>query len=685
MGIFDNLLNRKKICVIAEKFSVALEYAKALDCKNGDNCFEGKKHVIVWTDGHICTLYSPEDYDKKYKKWSLNDLPIDPNGMWIKARKGKEFKLKLIKKVIERDDIDKVCIATDSAREGNLIGEYVLRLIGNKKPVYRAMIATTGEQNEILDGFKKMKRNSVYKNMTEAAETRDMIDWLIGCNFSRAYSLINSKKYYIGRCKTVILSLLCKREQEILDTRQKIYYSISGVFDNSGNEYPGNLDRNLDNKLDAEALLKLKNKQGEIVSIESHNKKEGPALLLNLNELIIAVNRRYGYSAEDVYEIGQKLYEEHKLITYARTDSQYITESMVDTLTDTALSLINFKGIKKEIKKDLFINRCVNNEKVTEHPAITPLNYEYDIFKKKYKNLEEKEKNIYDLIVNVFINNFFGDFIYDTCKIVTRIENENFITNKIMVIEPGWQNKKIDIVEIGHKVGDKVTCKNIEIKKKLTKLPARYTDASLFEILANPSRFVNDKEHKKILKDQGIGTDATRALLLKDLINQEYVLREDNNLIPSSEGIELIRAVKTDNLKEPYYTAEIEKQLQMIENGEIDKDIVINKVRKFIDSHIKDLKEELSETTEIFGVCPKCKKGKIVLAGDKGYGCTNLRNTGCRFYVSKKIMGTEITVDQLKKLIKGGQTDMLGFNGKKGKFKARIVLDEEIKTKFKYS
>lgn len=684
MGIFDNFINRKKTCVIAEKFSVASEYAKALNCKNGENCFEGKKYVIIWTDGHICTLYSPEDYDMKYKKWSLDDLPIDPNGMWIKARKGKEFKFRLIKNILERDDIDRVCIATDSAREGNLIAEYVLRLAENKKPVYRAMIATTGEKREILDGFKKMKKNNEYKNMTEAAETRDMIDWLIGCNFSRAYSLINNKKYYVGRCKTVILSFLCKREEEILNTRQKIYYSISGSFDNSGSIYQGNLDRNLEKELDTINLLKLKNKPGKIIDVESQRKSKKPPLLLNLNELIIESNRRYGYSAEDVYDISQKLYEEHKLITYARTDSQYVTVSMVDTLIETALALTKFKGIEKIVNKELFIKRCVDDDKVTEHPAITPINYDYDVFIKKYKNLEEKAKNIYDLIVNIFINNFFGDFIYDSYKIITRIDDENFITNKISVIELGWQDRKEEIADMTFKVGDKIICKNIIVEKKLTRLPVRYTDASLFKLLANPSRFVEDKEYKKILQDQGIGTDATRALLLRDLINQEYVLRKEKYLIPSSEGIELIRSIKTDNLKEPYYTAEIEKQLQKIENGEINKDVVINDVRKFIAGHITDLKEEVNKSTVFFGVCPICKKGKIVSAGEKGYGCTNLKTTGCRFYLSKNIMGTNITAEQLKKLINSMETDMLVFNGKKGKFKARIVLDGG-KTKFKYS
>ena len=359
----------------------------------------------------------------------------------------------------------------------------------------------------------KNEKNNEYKNMTEAAETRDMIDWLIGCNFSRAYSLINNKKYCVGRCKTVILSFLCKREEEILNTRQKIYYSISGSFDNSGSIYQGNLDRNLEKELDTINLLKLKNKPGKIIDVESQRKSKKPPLLLNLNELIIESNRRYGYSAEDVYDISQKLYEEHKLITYARTDSQYVTVSMVDTLIETALALTKFKGIEKIVNKELFIKRCVDDDKVTEHPAITPINYDYDVFIKNIKILKKRQKNIYDLIVNIFINNFFGDFIYDSYKIITRIDDENFITNKISVIELGWQDRKEEIADMTFKVGDKIICKNIIVEKKLTRLPARYTDASLFKLLANPSRFVEDKEYKKILQDQGIGANEKKRLL----------------------------------------------------------------------------------------------------------------------------------------------------------------------------
>lgn len=685
MSILKRVLNKKKMCIIAEKYSVALEYSKAFNCSKKDNYFEGKNEVIVWTDGHICTLYDPEDYDPKYKKWNMEDLPIDPNGLWVKIRKGKEYKYKKIKEIIERDDIDSVCIATDSAREGNLIGEYLLKMVNTEKPIYRAMVATT-EQKDIIKGFNDLKLDSYYSNMTKAAEARDEIDWLIGCNLSRAYSLVNKERYYVGRCKTVILNMLCKREEKILDTEQKIYYSISGKFDGESGEFIGILDKDIYEKKEADEFLNLRNKQGTIENITVVRKTEVPGLLLNLNELIIAASRRFGYAAEDVYDISQKLYEEHKLITYARTDSRYVKASMKDSLKNIALAIKKFLGIEGELNYKLFEKRCIKDEAVTEHPAITPIFYAEDKLREKYRNLTQKEKNIYDLISRTFINNFFEDHVYDCYKIETNLQGYKFISNKNRIINYGFKKKGIS-EEFLYKQGDKVICEDIDVSKKLTKLPGRYTDASLFEILGNPSRFVKDKEHKEILKNQGIGTDATRALIVKDLLSNGYAVREEQYIYPSIEGQMLIKNIKTNKLLEPYFTADIEKHLQLIEAGKEDKDFVVKKVRNFIADHVEELKKYLDpgdqKNVKVYGKCPKCG-GNIVDAGTKGYGCTNLKTTGCRFFVSKNILGAELDSLQLKKLLNERSTDILKFKGKKGEFKAKIILNKNSETEFFY-
>ena len=690
MKIFNKFIGHAdKICVVAEKYSAALEYAKALGCEKKESYFANKKYVIVWTDGHLCTLYNPEDYDSKYKKWDKGDLPIFPNGFWIKVRRGKGEKIKLIKEIINRDEITAVCIATDSAREGNLIGEYLLMAIDNKKKVYRAMINALNKK-EITEGFKDMKEDKVYRNMTLAAQARDEVDWLIGTNLSRAYSLTFSKKYYVGRCKTVILSLLCKRENEISTFRECVSYGILANFSNERYEYVGRMNSSVNSIEESNRIVEdIKNKPGKVSDISKEVKVVAPDELYNLNDLIRAVNRRYGYSSDLTYDIAQKLYEDHKLISYSRTDCRSVKASMMNDIKMT-LSCINFGSFKekisdiKEVKGlELFRSRCVNDEKVIEHTAIIPLPIDSITLQHEYSSLSLQEKNIYDLIVENFIDNFLDDNMYESISITTNVEKYDFTTRFQRTIEPGWRNAEKNLVPSVNK-GDLVRVEDTKIEKKLSKPKARYNEDTLFELLENPGKFVEDINLKRILKESGIGTNATRALLIKDLIKNGYVVRDNKLIIPTIEGQELIKVIKTDKLLEPYFTAEVEQQLQKIQDGKLSKDELIKATMKFIEEHIEDLKA-ISSTdckSKAIGKCPICKSGNIVPAGTKGYGCTNLKRTGCRFYVSREISGAYIDENQVKKLISKGETDILNFNGKSGSFAARIVI-KDGNTKFK--
>lgn len=687
MGLFKGIFNNKKTCIIAEKYSVALDYSKALKCIKKNNCFENSKYIIVWTDGHLCTLYNPEDYDEKYRKWRLDDLPIDPNGFWVKVRPSKKSKLDYIRETIERKDIDRICIATDSAREGNLIGEYTLMAIKNKKPVYRAMI-NSYIKNDIINGIREMKLASLpeIKNITLAAQARDEIDWLIGTNLSRAYSLIYNNKYYVGRCKTVILNLICIREEEIINSDQKIYYAIIGEFLlKSGAKYKGNLQMHVSNEELANKIKKaILNKVGTVEKINKKIETIHPDPLFNLNDLIIAASRRLKITAEETYTLAQTLYEKYKVISYARTDSRYIKKSMANDIKET-LNLFKDTRIKGIKDISLFANRCIDDSKVIEHTAIVPLNIKKGKLEDAYKNFTEKEKNLYELIVENFISNFLEDYIYESYKIDTKVDEYSFVSYFQKPVQLGWQqgnlreNNFIDIKE-----NDQVNLTSIRIEKKLTKLPERYTDASLFSVMADPGKFVKDKPKKKIIKDQGIGTNATRALLIKDLIKNGYILRENGYILPTIEGLNIINNVKTDNLKSPGYTAEIEEKLQLLQEGKIKKDLIINDVRAFIKEHINNLKSEYKPVNNrVIGICPKCRTGKIVKAGDKGYGCTNFKTLGCRFFVSREILGVEIDPEQVKKLIDEGETDAQIFEGPKDQFKAKIILDKQFNTKFR--
>lgn len=686
MRILNKVLEKTKICIIAEKYDVAAHYAKALGCNKKDTYFEGDKYVIVWTNGHICTLYEPEDYNEKFKTWKMEDLPILPNGFWIKVRPGKKQLLNSIKRIIERPDITAVCIATDSAREGNLIGEYTLRAIENKKFVYRAMINAPNEK-EIKAGIKNMKEDSYYKNMTLAAQARNEIDWLIGTNLSRAYSIIYRKKYYVGRCKTVILNLLCKREDEINSFNQSLSYGVISKFIKDNCEYAGRLNYTVKTEGEARRIIQgICNKQGKIDEINREIKSVEPYGLYNLNDLIRAVNRRYGYAADKIYDIAQKLYEKHKLISYARTDSRYIKKSMINdvNLILNCLDIDKFRNKKSDINNiEKFIKRCINDEQVTEHTAIIPLAVES--LGEKYKLLNTDEKNVYDTIVESFLNSFLENYEYESIVFLTKVENYTFITRQNKVINYGWRekrNKDNNIIDVS--LGECVYVDDSIIEKKLSKPKERYNDDTLFAVLENPAKFVEDDKLKKILKESGIGTNATRALLLKDLITNGYVIRDEKYILPTLPGMDLIKDIKTDRLLEPFFTAVIEQNLQQIQEGKLDKDQLIKEIMKFLEDHISDLKSIVVhyKENEVIGKCPFCKKGSIVRAKGKGYGCNNLRHTGCGFYVSNEILGTYINEIQIKNLIEKKQTDVLKFKGSKGEFSARIILDGK-ETKFK--
>lgn len=683
---FQNVFNSKgKICVIAEKYIVAEEYAKVFSCYKKENYFEGDKYVIVWTNGHICTLYQPEDYDNKYKAWKTDDLPIIPNGFWIKVRPGKNQILESIQKIVERKDVTAVCIATDAGREGNLIGEYTLMAIKNNKKVYRVMINALNDK-EIKSGFKNMKEEKEYKNMTLAAQARDEIDWLIGTNLSRAYSIIFDEKYYVGRCKTVILNFICKRENEINSFKSTLSYGVVALFKNNDNEYAGRLNYDLKTESEAKMITnQISKAQGKIENITRLQKSVEPDPLMNLNDLIRAVNRRFGYTADEVYYLAQKLYEDHKMISYSRTDSRYVKSSMVDDikLILNCINIDKFKDKKNSINGiERFIKKCVNDDKVTDHTAIIPL--VVDKFIEKYSSLNTKEKNIYDIIVENFINNFLPNYEYESIEISTRVNEYSFVTKLNKVIKYGWRGSDVQNNVLEVKQGDSAEVINSIIEKKLSKPKERYTDNTLFEVLENPAKFVEDNNLKKILRESGIGTNATRALLLQDLITDGYVVRDKKHIIPTLPGMNLVQAVKTDKLLEPFFTAFIEQQLMMIQNGVADKDDIIKEIIKFIDDHIKELKNLVvpEKKKAVIGKCPLCIKGNIVPAGDKGYGCTNLKSIGCRFYISKQILGTYIDENQVKKLIERKQTDVMSFNGSNGQFNARLILDGN-KTKFK--
>lgn len=697
ISLFSKIMGKNKslngtILVLAEKYTVAESYAKAMQCNKKDRYFENEKYIITWTEGHVCTLYDPEDYDNKYKVWNAEDLPIVPNGFWIKVRKETKKKKQffLIKELISREDVKAVFIGTDSGREGNLIGEYILMAIENEKPVYRLWINAMNFA-EIISGFASVKPMSEYKNLSLAAEARDEIDWLIGYNFSRIYSLIDKKTHSVGRTKTVVLNLIYEREKAIENFKAESYYEIYALFKNKSFSYEGRLISNrINSKAAADKLVnKINQCEGTVIKMEKEMKNIPAPSLYNLNDLLRVVNRRYGYTAGHILEICQKLYEDYKIISYPRTDSRYIRKSMISNIPEL-FECNNFGKFKAHIYSikniNHFVIKCVDDSKAEEHTAIVPL-YVKNL-NSIYDELNTEEKNVFDEIVFNFLAAFKEDYKYETTGIVTKVKDYLFSTKSKKVIDMGWKAIYRDNVygtNLDIKEGDISRVEEVNIENKITRPQERYTDDTLLEVMENPGRFIEDKNLKRILREKGIGTNATRAQIIKDL-ELEYVIRDKKYILPTKEGKELIELIKIDELKQPYFTAEIEQDLDKIYDGTLNKDILVMKIIDFIRKNIDELKElyDLKPRKKSFiGICPVCNKGKIVKAAEKGYGCTELKNSGCKFFISNNILGTKINEKEVLNLITKLETNTLDFKGKRGCFKAKIILKGN-KTEFKY-
>lgn len=706
MGLFNILKKNgvnEKMLVLAEKPGVAVSYARAMHCNiKGDGYYEGDKYVITWSYGHLCTVYDPEDYDQKYKKWNMEHLPIIPNGFWLKVRNDSNLRrqFNIIKDLLKRNDITAVCIGTDPAREGELLGRYILMAIKNKKPVFRLWINNSLCESDIIDGFRNMNSIERYDNLFLAAQARDEIDWLVGVNFSRAYSLKERTQLTVGRCQTAVLSLICQREETINKFRSKNYYELTCKF--SGG-YNGTLCENgstmIDNIEKAKRTEKeIDKEEGKITDVRRKTKSQDPPLLYNMTDIQRRLNRSYGYTADEVLSSMQQLYEEYKIISYPRTDSKYIKQSMVSMIPDImeCLDFGRFKNIIGQCKamEKLPVERIVNDAMVTDHTAVIPvINEELpDI----YEKLNEIERRVFDEIALNFLASFLNSYKYEIITILTKVKDYDFVSHGINVIESGWKalykdndvNRVIPEIKVGYK--EKVESVNI-INKKTTP-PMRYTDDTLLEIMENPLKLINEKSLKAAIEGHGIGTSATRAGIIQNLIERNYVYRQKKYLVPSIPGMDLINSITIDKLKSVRFTAEVEEDIEAISSGKKSKDEVMKKIMKFIENGVDQIKIESKNVgcTEkkkitILGSCPFCGIGKVVQTRDGNYGCTEFKN-GCRFYISKVISEVEIPEEQIKKLITMQKTDVLsGFKGRKGKFSARIVCDKKNKkTKFEY-
>ncbi len=689
-----------RILIVAEKPSVARDIARVVGCnKKNEGFLESDKYIVSWALGHLVALCEPEDYDMSYKKWSMDNLPIMPENMKLKAIKKTSKQLTQLKKLMNGKDIDYVICATDSGREGELIFRYIYQFVKCNKPFKRLWISSMTDE-AIKEGLMNLKDSKEYDNLYLSAKCRSEADWLVGINASRAYTITHKALLSVGRVQTPTLYLIVKRQYEIDNFKSTDYYEVQTDYGSFGgiwfNEKYSNTHID-DIKKAEEIKTKVNKKQAVVTLVESENKKEYPPLLYDLTELQRAANRAFGYSAKKTLDIAQNLYEKHKIITYPRTDSRYITEDMKSTVAFTFKKLVSIDVYKNDISQlNLnalnFNKRIVDNSKVSDHHAIIPANN-----KPALNRLTNDEFNVYNLVVKRFTAVFYPPYEYNIKTVVAESQNESFVSKGKTDLNLGWRiieplkdKEEKTVIPPELKKGDCLNIVSAKVLKKKTQPPKQYTEATLLSAMENAGREIEDETLKEQMKDSGLGTPATRAAIIERLLSVGYIKRKGKSLVPEEKGKRLCMAVP-EEIKSAETTGKWEKGLSSVSKGKMAPDRFMGSIKRFvmflIDDAQKNKREVVFEAeTPIkkhsnvsLGKCPVC--GSKVLENSKAFYCSNWKE-GCAFTVWKNILdryGNNMDSAKMRKILKNGRAEKIKITmpqtGESGM--ADLVLNKE--------
>ena len=644
-----------KSLVLAEKPSVARDIARVLNCnKKGNGFLEGEKYIVTWALGHLVTLADPEQYNKKYKTWSMEDLPMLPENMKLEVIRQSSKQFHAVKEQMYRKDVNEIIIATDAGREGELVARWIIEKANVKKPIKRLWISSVTDK-AIKDGFNKLKDGKAYENLYHSAVARAEADWIVGINATRALTVKYNAQLSCGRVQTPTLSMIAQREEEIKKFVPKEYYGITAnikelklVWQDSNTKDIKTFDKARTNKI----LDSIKGQDAVIVDIEKSNKKSYAKGLYDLTELQRDANRIFGYSAKETLSIMQRLYENHKVLTYPRTDSKYISEDLVDTLKDRvkACNISQYGRIaSKLLNSPIQTNKSfVDNSKVTDHHAIIPTEERVLL-----SNLNDNERKIYDLVVKRFLSVLYPPFEYEETSIKAKIGSENFIAKGKRVISLGWKeiyennnyNEEEDNDEQNLPIinkGDILKVISIVQTTGKTKPPAPFNEGTLLQAMENPVRYMSDesKTLKKIIGETGgIGTVATRADIIEKLFNTFLIEKNGKDIFITSKGKQLLELVPED-LKSPALTAEWEQKLSLISQGKLNKNNFIKEMKEYSKTVVKEIKnsdETFRHDNMTRNKCPECGKFMLEVKGKKGkmYVCQD-RECGHRKNISRE-------------------------------------------------
>jgi DNA topoisomerase-3 len=716
-------VDRVKTLIIAEKPSVARDLTDALPgtFENHDSYYESDDTVITFAVGHLVELTDPEDYDEKFKKWRMADLPIVPEEFRLRPRDKKaEKQLKVIHKLLKRDDVDRVVNACDAGREGELIFAYIYETSGVDKPVERLWISSL-TKTAIKEGFEHLRPGDQLRPLEAAARSRSEADWLVGMNATRA-ATIRGRAWVggvvsLGRVQTPTLALLVKREREIQAFVPEPYWLVHAEFDPryQGLWFEGDETRLKEAKRAEEIATKVSGKDGTVESVERKEQSERAPLLYDLTSLQRDANRRFGFSARRTLQAAQSLYDDKKAITYPRTSSRWLSGDLVPQLKPTAATLQPIGEYAAAARyvlglQQLPLARVVNDSKVDDHHAIIPTDVEHDV-----SRFSPDERRVFDLIARRFLAVFHPPARYARTTVVTLVEEERFRSRGKVTLEAGWrgvygllseaeqqqqrqdeegENESAELPALEQ--GQKVRCASAEVEAKETKPPPRYTEATLLSAMETAGKLIDDEELREAMKESGLGTPATRAETIETLIRREYIERAGKDLTPTPKGLQVITMLEEHPLTSPELTGNWEKRLTDIEHGTDDRSTFIDDIAEFTRATVEKIaeldKEKLRPERVELGLCPRCgaETGEIIKENSKAYGCTSWKSreeTGCGFVIWKRVAGRTITPELARQLLEEGRTKEVisGFKSRAGKpFRARLVLNGEGKVEFDF-
>ena len=733
-----------KTLLIAEKPSVGQDLARVLNgpFKKGEGFLEGPDHVVTWAVGHLVQLAEPEAYDAKFKSWRMGDLPIVPDRFKLEVRDERSRKqMTAVTKQLGREDIDEVVNACDAGREGELIFAYLYEKAKAKKPVKRLWLSSMTNQ-AMKNALASLQPAEEYAKLEEAARSRSEADWIVGMNATRAATIRLRSSFdgavSLGRVQTPTLAIVARREEEIKAFKPEPYWLVDATFaagaggldsnDEKGGErtYIGHFQApagspgttkgpRIGTEDEAQAIVAAcEGQTGTITKLEKKEQREKAPMLYDLTTLQREANNRFGFTAKRTLAAAQRLYEEHKALTYPRTNSRYLTTDMVEEIKPIA-ELVGThseyaKGAKYVVGLDVLpLGRVVNDEKVTDHHAIIPTRSEHNLEK-----MGSDDRRIYDMAVRRFLAVFHPEAVFENTRVETTVaagqdgKGHIFRTRGKLLIVPGWRgvydeisadDKAAEVEARGDEEeetdqqlprlfeDEQVQTRKVASTRKETKPPRRYSDASLLGAMETAGKLVDDDELREAMKESGIGTPATRAAIIERLITVGYVERDGRALVATEKGLNVIRLLNSHALTSPGLTGSWEQRLGKIERGEDSRKKFMSDIAGFAQETVKELDETLKDVRiprARLGPCPVC--GHEIVENRKGYSCWARDDAGCGFVIWKAKAGKTLPIAVAKELIKTGYTAqaVTGFRGRTGRsFRAHLALSQTEEGKWR--